>query len=80
MPFDVTGGSDVGLEHEVEFDGAGELVACGRVSDVVLLDELAKLRTSKVVDLPSAQLWRSGIRNLPGQGSTRTLQQLHPRA
>lgn len=50
----MTGGSDVGLEHQVEFDGWGQLVAGGRISDVVLLDQLSKLGTTKVVNLLSS--------------------------
>jgi hypothetical protein len=47
----VTGGSDVGLEHEVELDRGSQLVASGRVSDIMLLDEFTKLGTTKVVNL-----------------------------
>jgi hypothetical protein len=47
----VTGGSDVGLEHEVKLDRSSQLVASGRVSDIVLLDEFTKLGTTKVVNL-----------------------------
>jgi hypothetical protein len=47
----VTGGSDIGLEHEVELDGVGELVAGSWVSDVVLLDEFTELGSTKVVNL-----------------------------
>ena len=50
----MTGGSDVGLEHEVELDGVGELIAGSGVSDVVLLDEFTELGTAKVVNLESA--------------------------
>ena len=55
IPLDVSSGSNVGLEHQVEFDRGGQLVASGRIPDVVLLDQLAKLRTTKVVNLPRQQ-------------------------
>lgn len=51
LPLDVAGGSDIGLEHEVKLDRGGQLVAGGRVSDIVLLDEFAELGTAKVVNL-----------------------------
>jgi len=61
LPLDVTGGSDVGLEHEVKFDGSSQLVAGSGVSDVVLLDEFTELGTAKVVNLESAPLTISSI-------------------
>ena len=51
LPLDVAGGSDVRLEHEVELDRGSQLVAGGRVSDIMLLDEFAELGTAKVVNL-----------------------------
>jgi hypothetical protein len=54
----VSGGSDVGLEHEVELDRGSQFVAGSRVSNVVLLDQFTKLGTAKVVNL---QLARSAI-------------------
>jgi hypothetical protein len=47
----VTGGSDVGLEHEVKLDRSSQLVAGSGVSNIVLLDEFTKLGTTKVVNL-----------------------------
>jgi len=54
LPLDVTGGSDVRLEHEVELDRSSQLVAGSGVPNIVLLDEFTKLGTTKVVDLESA--------------------------
>jgi hypothetical protein len=47
----VSGGSDVGLEHEVKLDRSSQLVAGSGVSNVMLLDEFTKLGTTKVVNL-----------------------------
>ena len=51
LPLDMAGGSDVRLEHEVKLDRGSQLVAGGRVSDIMLLDEFAELGTAKVVNL-----------------------------
>ena len=51
LPLDVAGGSDIGLEHEIKLDRGSQLVAGGRVSDIMLLDEFAELGTTKVVNL-----------------------------
>jgi hypothetical protein len=51
LPLDLTSGTNVGLEHEVELDRGGELVAGSWISDIVLLDQFTKLGTAKVVNL-----------------------------
>jgi hypothetical protein len=47
----VTGGSDIGLEHEVKLDRGSQFVAGSGVSNIVLLDEFTKLGTTKIVNL-----------------------------
>jgi len=47
----VAGGSDIGLEHEIKLDRGSQLVAGGRVSDIMLLDEFAELGTTEIVNL-----------------------------
>jgi hypothetical protein len=51
LPLDVTGGSDIGLEHEVKLDRGSQFVAGSGVSNIVLLDEFTKLGTTKIVNL-----------------------------
>jgi hypothetical protein len=53
LPLDMSRGSNVGLEHQVELDGCSQLVTSSRIPDVVLFDQLAKLGTAKVVNLDS---------------------------
>lgn len=76
----MTGGSNVGLEHEIELDRVGELVTSGRISDIVLLDKFTKLGTTVVVNLPSVQVKLYPSLDSPELESTRILRQPHLRA
>jgi hypothetical protein len=51
----MTGRTDVALEHQVELDRFAELVAGGRVNDLVLAYNVTELLASVVVDLSSEQ-------------------------
>ena len=51
IPFDLTSGTDIGLEHEVELDRSCQLVSGSWVSDVELLDKFTELWSTVVVDL-----------------------------
>lgn len=53
VPLDLSGRSDLGLEHQVELDRVGQLVASLRVDDGMLLDNLPELWSGEVVNLSS---------------------------
>lgn len=51
VPLDLTSGTDLTLEHQVEFLRLRQLISGFRVDNVVLLDDVSKFGTSVVVDL-----------------------------
>ena len=51
LPFDLTGGSDGGTEHEIELLGLGDLVLGVGVDNLEPSDELPELLAVVVVDL-----------------------------
>jgi hypothetical protein len=53
VPLDLSGRSDLGLEHQVELDRVGQLIASLRVDDGMLLDNLPELWAGEVVNLSS---------------------------
>jgi hypothetical protein len=53
VPLDLSGRSDLGLEHQVELDRVGQLIASLRVDDGMLLDNLPELWSGEVVNLSS---------------------------
>jgi hypothetical protein len=53
VPLDLSGRSDLGLEHQVELDRVGQLIASLRVDDGMLLDNLPEFWSGEVVNLSS---------------------------